>query len=405
MSRSRFAGLPAVMAVVGTVALVCGGISAAPGGVREASAAGVPARDASPGSSPVPVPAPAVAPGRPVTGTPFPASPAPAPPGAALSPAPPSPAAPAADTAGGGSAPVGVAQTGTTGTSRTGHRRARAGSTRAGGHAKAAGRGRSTGRAKRRGRAAGEGPSRVQATAGYLLDDTTGRTLWQRRPDQRRAIGSIAKVMTALVVLRAGDLDRLITVRKRHRRCVAFGGTHAGLRPGETLTARALLSGMLLPSGCDAAHALAASYGPGLRPFVRKMNVLAAGLGMTGTRFANPDGMPQPREAISTARDVILLGRVALRNDLLRQIVGRRVVRLPAGTGHRAHTWWSTNELLGRRPGVIGIKTGYTNAAGGCVLFAATWKTQTFVGVVMNSPIRSRFLMVARVLDWAVRDR
>lgn len=255
-----------------------------------------------------------------------------------------------------------------------------------------------------RSRAGEDGPARVRATAGYLMEQTSGRTLWQRRPDQRRAIGSIAKVMTALVVIRAGDLDRRITVRKRHRRCVAFGGTNAGLRPGETLTARELLSGMLLPSGCDAAHALAASYGPGVRPFVAKMNLLATGLGLTGTRFSNPDGMPQPGEAISTARDVVKLGRVALNDELLRQIVGRRVVRVPAGAGHRAHTWWSTNELLGRRAGVIGIKTGYTNAAGGCVLFAATWKSRTFVGVVINSPIRSRFVMVARVLDWALRD-
>jgi D-alanyl-D-alanine carboxypeptidase (penicillin-binding protein 5/6) len=386
------------MAVVGTVALTCGGVGAAPGGVRVASAAEVPEREVSPRSSPVPVSSPVVAPARPVTGTPFPTSPLPSSP----FPAPPSPLGSTAGTAGGGGTPVSVAQTGAAGTNRTNRTGRRHAS---GGHRKATGRGASAGKATGRRSAANESPSRVQATAGYLLDDTTGLTLWERRPDQRRAIGSIAKVMTALVVLRAGDLDRLITVRKRHRRCVAFGGTHAGLRPGETLTARALLSGMLLPSGCDAAHALAASYGPGPRPFVRKMNVLAAGLGMAGTRFANPDGMPQPREAISTARDVIRLGRVALGNDLLRQIVGRRVVRLPAGTGHRAHTWWSTNELLGRRPGVIGIKTGYTNAAGGCVLFAATWKTRTFVGVVMNSPIRSRFLMVARVLDWAVRDR
>lgn len=253
-------------------------------------------------------------------------------------------------------------------------------------------------------RAADE-PRRVKATAGYLVEAPTGRTLWQRRPDQRRAVGSIAKVMTALVVVRTGALERRITVRKRDRRCVSHGGTHARLRPGETLTARELLSAMLLPSGCDAAHALAAAYGPGVRLFVEKMNVMAARLGMTGTRFANPDGMPQPREAVSTARSVTRLGRAALRNDTLRGIVGRQVVRVSAGAGHRAHHWRNTNELLGRYPGMIGIKTGYTSAAGGCVLFAAKRDGRTLVGVVLNSPIRSRFVMVARVLDWTARDR
>jgi D-alanyl-D-alanine carboxypeptidase (penicillin-binding protein 5/6) len=133
------------------------------------------------------------------------------------------------------------------------------------------------------------------------------------------------------------------------------------------------------------------------------MNRLAGRLGMTGTRFSNPDGMPQPDEAWSTARDTIKLGRSALRHPLLRELVGRRVVRVRAGDGHRAHQWWSTNELLGRYPGMAGIKTGYTNAAGGCVLFAAEREGRTLIGVVMNSPIRSRFVMVTRALDWAFR--
>ena len=140
-------------------------------------------------------------------------------------------------------------------------------------------------------------PAGVTAVAADLVDTTTGAALWSRLLNRRRPIASITKVMTALVVIRAGHLERPIRVTAR---AVAYARDHdagsAGLHAGDVLTARQLLEGLLLPSGADAAYALATAYGPGWHAFVAKMNDTARRLGMTGTHFANFDGLPWPAE-------------------------------------------------------------------------------------------------------------
>ena len=183
------------------------------------------------------------------------------------------------------------------------------------------------------------GPVGVRAPWAELENETTGQNLWSRSSVTERPMGSITKVMTAYVVIEAGDLNRVITVPKG---IIAydekFDASTAGLVPGEKLTARELLYAMLIPSGCDAAFTLADSYGPGLSAFIAKMNETAKKLGLTKTHFSDFSGLPDPTETstYSDARDLVSLGRDAMRLSLFRTIVGLRSYRLAAAPSRSA---------------------------------------------------------------------
>lgn len=212
--------------------------------------------------------------------------------------------------------------------------------------------------------------------------------------------------MTAIVVIRAGHLNRKITVTQRAVSYARqFGASTAGLRPGDVLTAWQLLQGMLLPSGADAAYLLANAYGRGWRSFVRKMNATARELHLTQTHFANFDGLPWPTEhsTYSTPQDVILMGEAAMKLPAFRQFVGKREVRIKATRFHQQYRWTNTDLLLGRYSGAIGIKTGFTHGAGYCLLFEATRGRRELMGVVLDSTSTdpaTRFGAATRLLNW-----
>jgi len=228
----------------------------------------------------------------------------------------------------------------------------------------------------------------VQSHWAELANAVTGANLWSRSSVSERPMGSITKVMTAYLVIEAGSLNRVITVPNG---IVAYDKTYdastAGLVPGEKLTALQLLYAMLLPSGADAAYTLAYAYGGSRAGFLARMNAAASKLGLSKTHFSDFSGLPDPGQytTYSTARDLISLGRDAMRLPLLAKIVATRSYSVAAGSGHRAHTWKNGNLLLTRYPGAIGIKTGFTNAAGQCLLFEARRGTKTLIGVVLHS--------------------
>lgn len=250
--------------------------------------------------------------------------------------------------------------------------------------------------------AASNPPRRIAARAAELANGTTGKQLWGRRQYSKRPIASITKVMTALVVVQSQDLTRRIKITAADvRYATEHNATSAGLRPGDVLTARQLLYAMLLPSGADAALALASSFGPGRQAFVRKMNTAARTLHLVGTHFATFSGL-SPHDQ-STPRNLLLLGEAAMRRPIIRDVVGRRRFLLPAGQHHHRYSWQNTNLLLGRYPGAIGIKTGWTRAAGECLLFEATHNKRVLIGVVLYSaPTKTGavFTDATRLLNW-----
>jgi serine-type D-Ala-D-Ala carboxypeptidase (penicillin-binding protein 5/6) len=262
------------------------------------------------------------------------------------------------------------------------------------------------------GRAAGAKaarPAGVRAPWAELADETTGADLWSRSSVTERPMGSIAKVMTAYVVIEAGDLNRVITVPHGIIGYDdAYDASTAGLVPGEKLTALQLLYALLLPSGCDAAYTLASAYGHGHpAEFIAEMNATVRRLRLSKTHFADFSGLPDPTEysTYSTVRDLVSLGRDAMRLPVFREIVRSRTYRLAWTQNHRAHVWTNINPLLGQFGGATGIKTGFTSAAGDCLLFAAERAGRELIGVVLDSSsspvgLGAAASDAATMLDW-----
>jgi serine-type D-Ala-D-Ala carboxypeptidase (penicillin-binding protein 5/6) len=252
-----------------------------------------------------------------------------------------------------------------------------------------------------------DGPTGIQVKGAALADASTGDILWSTSLNTERPIGSIVKVMTALVVIQAGDLNREVTVPES---VIAYldsqdGASTAGLIVGDRLTTVELLEALLLPSGCDAAYTLAQAYGPGIDAFIAKMNAEARRLGLTGTYFSNFDGMPWPSEysSWSTPANLITLGRYAMRYPVFSTIVGQASYSLPAGDGHHGYFWQNTNPLIGAYPGAMGIKTGDTIAAGNCLLFEASRNGLTLIGVTLGTPgddVAVTGPVATQVLNW-----
>jgi D-alanyl-D-alanine carboxypeptidase (penicillin-binding protein 5/6) len=249
-------------------------------------------------------------------------------------------------------------------------------------------------------------PKGVLAKGGVLVDAGTGQVLWNRGMGVERPMASITKVMTAYLVISAGSIDRKVTIPKGVLDYVVkYGASSDSLKPGEVVTVRQLLYGLLLESGADAAYTLAAAYGPGLNAFVAQMNATAARLGMAHTHFTSPDGLPYPTETstYSTPADLVTLGETAMKSSLFRAIVDQRFVNLAKGQGHDAHWWGNSNGLIGKYAGAAGIKTGYTDVALHCLLFEAVRDGRTLIGVVLGSPAtgpQAGAQDAARVLDW-----
>ena len=210
----------------------------------------------------------------------------------------------------------------------------------------------------------------VSATAAVLLDADTGQVLYEKNGDEQMLIASTTSAVMILVVLEQAGLDDTVTVTRDHM----AEGSSMYLKPGETVRVEELLYGLLLCSGNDAALALTACAG-GPEPFVALMNEKAAALGMTRTSFANPNGLDAEGH-YSTARDMAVLAAAAMEEPTFRRICSSRSVTI----GQR--TMENHNRLLRQVEGCIGLKTGYTKAAGrtlvscaercGCRLIAVT---------------------------------
>lgn len=210
----------------------------------------------------------------------------------------------------------------------------------------------------------------VSATAAVLMDADMGQVLYEKNGDRQMLIASTTKIMTALVVLEHAAPDDVITVTPNHM----AEGSSMYLRAGEAVRVEELLYGLLLCSGNDAALALTECAG-GLTPFVALMNEKASALGMAHTSFANPNGLDADGH-YSTARDMAVLAAAAVENPTFRRICSSRSVTI----GQR--TMENHNRLLRQVEGCVGLKTGYTRAAGrtlvscterdGCRLVAVT---------------------------------
>jgi D-alanyl-D-alanine carboxypeptidase len=220
----------------------------------------------------------------------------------------------------------------------------------------------------------------VRAPSAILVDLSTGRVLFAKHPHQRRPIASLTKMMTALLVLEHADLADVVTVS---RKAAATDPIVLGLQPGERITVKSLLWGLLLRSGNDAAVALAEHVSGSVTGFLRLMNARARELGLGDTFFASSNGLDD--DGFSTVQDLEILAREALRDRFFAAVVRSRFHRIPGPPG-QIRRLWNLNEMLIRYPGSIGVKTGYTRGAGNCLVAAAVRDGRVLVAVVLGDP-------------------
>ena len=220
--------------------------------------------------------------------------------------------------------------------------------------------------------------------AGILFDVKSGRVLWQRHPRLEHPIASLTKMMTALVVVQRSDPDDKVRVTKE---ALAYKGSAVGVLPkGKRVKLETMLNGLLLPSGNDAAIALAQRMSGTVARFVVRMNEEASRLGLECTRFSSPDGFEDAGNH-SCAVDLAALARAVLDQPRLARIVRRRRAVLPFPIkGGRLYLFNNNPLLRTGYPGAIGIKTGYTDAAGRCLVAAAQRSGRRLGVVLLHSP-------------------
>ena len=220
--------------------------------------------------------------------------------------------------------------------------------------------------------------------SGLLFDLDTGQVLWRRQADRVLPIASLTKMMTALVVVERAPPDAKVRVTKE---ALAYKGSAVGVLPkGKRIKLETMLNGLLLPSGNDAAIALAQRMSGTVAAFVQRMNERAGDLGLTCTRFSSPDGFEDAGNH-SCAIDLAEMARAVLDRPRLARIVRRRRAVLPFPIkGGRIYLFNNNPLLRTGYPGTIGIKTGYTDAAGRCLVAAARRNGRRLGVVLLHSP-------------------
>ncbi|WP_251075239.1 serine hydrolase [Streptomyces sp. ISL-12] len=236
----------------------------------------------------------------------------------------------------------------------------------------------------------------ITAKGGFVMNSANGKTLYSKSADTKRLTASTTKIMTAKVVLSQKNLnlDSKVTIKKAYSDyIVSKGASSARLIVGDKVTVRQLLYGMMLPSGCDAAMALADKFGSGstvsarTKNFISKMNSTAKSLGMTKTHFDSFDGISNGSN-YSTPRDLTKLARSAMKSSTFKTVVKAKSYKAKTitktGSTRTMATWSNTNTLLGWN-GTLGVKTGSGSSAKYCLVFAATKNGESVVGAVLTS--------------------
>ncbi len=220
----------------------------------------------------------------------------------------------------------------------------------------------------------------ISAKAYLVMEATCHQITAQHNAHERLPMASTTKIMTAYLALQQEDLHEVFPVDDA---AIMVEGTSMGLQSGDTVSLYDLACGMLLASGNDAANAAAVRIGGSVDAFVMLMNEQAAKLGMNSTRFQNPSGLPH-EEHYSTAYDMALLASAALEDPLFLQICS--AVHKKATVSGKERTYRNHNRLLSEYEGCIGVKTGFTKAAGRCLVSAARREDVTLICVTLSAP-------------------
>ncbi|MCQ6273829.1 D-alanyl-D-alanine carboxypeptidase [Bacillus sp. V3B] len=224
----------------------------------------------------------------------------------------------------------------------------------------------------------------ASASSAVLMEQQSGRVLYEKKAHQVRRIASITKIMTAILAIESGKLNDTVKVSEN---AVRAAGSSIYLKPGEKIKLEDLVYGLMLRSGNDSAVAIAEHVGGSLDGFVYLMNQKAEGIGMKNTHFANPHGLDDHEDHFSTAYDMALLTRYAMTNDTYKLIAGTKVHRAPNPTENWDRVWKNKNRLLTELYDyTTGGKTGYTKRAKRTLVTTATKDNLDLIAVTLNGP-------------------
>jgi serine-type D-Ala-D-Ala carboxypeptidase (penicillin-binding protein 5/6) len=245
----------------------------------------------------------------------------------------------------------------------------------------------------------------IQATNAFVFNGDTGEIYYVKDADAARPMASTTKLMTALLAIESKGLDRLVTIGPAAAALARPGSSKMGVTAGERLRLRDLLYGLLLPSGNDAAVAIADEVGGSEAAFVTLMNARASELGLTHTHYMNPHGLDDDPNHYTSARDLATLAAADLKLPDFVEIASTLKYSIPATETHKAYELQTGNDLLpGSRspyPGALGGKPGYTVAAGYTMAFSARRQGHLIVGAVLGDPSwQVRTDDMRALLDW-----
>jgi D-alanyl-D-alanine carboxypeptidase (penicillin-binding protein 5/6) len=238
-------------------------------------------------------------------------------------------------------------------------------------------------------------PPEITAISALVLDFPSKVIMFEKNPSLRLSPASVTKIMTALIALEIFDLNEILTVKRPYPE-----GTQMGLVDGEKIAVESLLYGLLLNSGNDAAFALAEGHEKGIEQFIADMNKKAIQLGLNDTNFVNPTGADE-EDHFSTVWDLAHLSAYALGNPIFAKIVGTDRVNVANADGTHWYALENINILLDRLLGVKGVKTGWTEEAGGCLVTYIEREEQEIITVVLKSKDEeTRFEDSIALINW-----
>jgi D-alanyl-D-alanine carboxypeptidase (penicillin-binding protein 5/6) len=241
------------------------------------------------------------------------------------------------------------------------------------------------------------GAPKTRAAAVLVTDVRSGQTLFEKNADAPRAAASTQKLLTALVVVESGNLDQEVTVEPTDTMAEPV---RLNIKPGETYTRIDLLRALLVKSPNDVARCLARDNAGSIEAFAEKMNAKARALGAVHSHFVNPNGLPIP-DQYTTARDLALIARAAYANPTIRSIVclPRLVFHYANG---RTRELTNTNKVLKTLAYCNGMKTGYTEAAGHCLVASGTLPGREVIVVVLGDSKAGVWRDASALLSWGL---
>jgi D-alanyl-D-alanine carboxypeptidase (penicillin-binding protein 5/6) len=240
-------------------------------------------------------------------------------------------------------------------------------------------------------------PPPVVAESAIVIDPVSGRVLYAKNADQRRPVASTQKLVTALVVMDSGSIDKPVTISQDDTRCEP---TKLYLKPGEVHPRRELLKVLMVKSANDVGRALARDVAGSPEDFAVMMNRKAVSLGMRNSNFLNPHGLPQEGQ-FSTARDISIAARAAWRSQTIHSFTSLKKTTFRHSDG-RVKSLENTNRLLKTIPYCDGLKTGTTNLAGRCLVSSGTLNGRSAIVVALKSNSANIWKDSEKLLRWAL---